>query len=406
MPPKFSPPINDAQRLAWLRLSRTENVGPITFRKLMARYGSASAALEAMPEIVARRGGKNFKIYPIASAEKEMAAARKIGVHFLFLGSPEYPPLLAQTDDAPPVLMLRGRLDLMQTPGIAIVGARNASLPGRRMAEVLARDLAKTESEMNERSEKFSQSQPRSGFSIVSGLARGIDTAAHAAALAAGGGTVAVLAGGVDVVYPQENQKLYDEIADRGAIVAENAPGYPPTNRDFPRRNRIISGLSLATIVVEAALKSGSLITAEYALQQGREVMAVPGSPMDPRAGGTNKLIKDGAQLVENAEDVMRALLSMQSKLNMENALQHLEEQDNFETPHAPYEEAYLAQLCTQILSDLTYAPTAIEDLMAATGAPAAALQTAILELELTGEVQRLPSNRLVKLPPLAQESI
>ncbi len=372
------PPVTDAERLAWLRLSRTENIGPITFRKLMSRYGSAAKALETLPEIAARRGKRTYKPYPIASAEKEFAAAAKLGAHILCLGDPAYSPLLAQIDDAPPVIMALGRLDLLAQPGIAIVGARNASLPGRRMAEVLAKDLA-------------------AQYNIVSGLARGIDTAAHQAALTIGGSTTAVLAGGIDIVYPQENQKLYEEIADRGVVLAENPPGFPPTNRDFPRRNRIIAGLSLATIIVEAALKSGSLITAEYALEQGREVMAVPGSPMDPRASGTNKLIKDGAQLIESSKDVLSAILTKNLMQNIKTAPQSLAEPANDFDPAAPFDDTYINHLCDQILTDLTFTPVAIDDLLASTGAPAAAIQTAILELEITGEVQRLPGGRVVR---------
>jgi DNA processing protein len=386
-------PANDAERLAWLRLSRTENVGPITFKKLIARYGSASAALEAIPEIAQRRGKRSFKIYPLAAAEKEFDAAKKLGAHILCLGEDTYPTLLSHIDDAPPILMVRGRLDLLAKPGIAIVGARNASLPGRRMAEVLSKDLA-------------------ANYNIVSGLARGIDTAAHASALNAQGGTIAVLAGGVDVIYPLENEKLYADIADRGAIIAENPPGYPPTNRDFPRRNRIIAGLSLGVIIVEAALKSGSLITAEYALQQGREVMAVPGSPMDPRAQGTNRLIKDGAALVENAQDVLRHIVARAAA--PKNFMDQISNDDALsettgEFSGQQFDANYIARLSEQVLSDISYAPVAIHDLLDATGAGvvpdqwsgtavAAALQTAILELELTGEVQRLPGNRVVRV--------
>jgi DNA processing protein len=374
-------PNNDAERLAWLRLSRTENVGPITFKRLIARYGSASAALDAIPEIAQRRGKRSFKIYPMAAAEKEFDDAKKLGCHILCLPDAEYPNLLSHIDDAPPIIMVRGRLDLLSKPGIAIVGARNASLPGRRMAEVLSKDLS-------------------ANYNIVSGLARGIDTAAHTSALSGNGGTIAVLAGGVDVIYPQENEKLYADIADRGAIIAENPPGYPPTNRDFPRRNRIIAGLSLATIIVEAALKSGSLITAEYALQQGREVMAVPGSPMDPRAQGTNRLIKDGAALVENAGDVLRNIIARQTA--PKNFMEQISNDDALsesagEFSGHTFDAAYIGKLSEQILSDISYAPVAIGDLIDATGAPAAALQTAILELELTGEVQRLPGNRVVR---------
>lgn len=398
--------MNTHERLAWLRLARTENVGPITFRKLLTRYGSAAAALDAIPEIAAHRGKRNFKIYPMAAAEKEFAAVQKLGAHLLCWGDAEYPELLAQIEDAPPVITAMGRLDLLSRPGIAIVGARNASLPGRRMAEILASNLANGGWKPEAGKTNSSLQHPAS-YNIVSGLARGIDTAAHTSALAADGGTTAVLAGGVDIVYPTENQKLYEDIADRGVIIAENPPGYPPTNRDFPRRNRIIAGLSLATIIVEAALKSGSLITADYALGYGREVMAVPGSPMDPRAGGTNKLIKDGAQLIENAQDVLNCILSKNIIPHFKSSAQSLEEPANDFTAHTNFDQTYINDLCAQVLADLTYSPSTIEELMEATQAGAAALQAALLELELSGEVQRLPGNRIIKIGGLeARETI
>lgn len=373
-------PLNDAERLAWLRLSRTENVGPITFKKLLQRYGSASRALDAVPELAAMRGKRAFKVYAKDSAEKEINTLKKLGAHLLCLNDPEYPELLRQIDDAPPVITVLGRLDLLQQPGIALVGARNASLPGRRMTEILARDLA-------------------AKYPIVSGLARGIDTAAHQAALAAGGNTIAVLAGGIDIIYPQENEALYRDIAERGTIIAENPPGFPPTNRDFPRRNRVIAGLSLATIVVEAAVKSGSLITANYALEQGREVMAVPGSPMDPRASGTNKLIKDGAQLIEKSEDVLQAIISKNIIQKIKSVPDNLEDKQNeFSATTSTPDVKQLEMLCKVILQDLSYAPVQIDDLYISTGASPAAVQTAILELELSGEVQRLPGGRVVRM--------
>ncbi|HRJ13197.1 MAG TPA: DNA-processing protein DprA [Alphaproteobacteria bacterium] len=375
-----TPPLNDAERLAWLRLSRTENVGPITFKKLLQRYGSASRALDEIPGLAAMRSKRAFKIYAKDAAEKEINAVQKMGVYLLCLGDTEYPELLRQLEDAPPVITVRGRLDLLQKPGIAMVGARNASLPGRRMTEILAKDLAST-------------------YNIVSGLARGIDTAAHQAALAANGGTIAVLAGGIDIIYPAENDALYQQIAESGVIVAENPIGFPPTNRDFPRRNRIISGLSLATIVIEAALKSGSLITASYAAEQGREVMAVPGSPMDPRASGTNKLIKDGAQLIEKSEDVLQSIQSKNIIQRIKSTPDSLEEAAN-DIGHSALtiDANQLELLCKTILSDLSYAPCLIDDLYASTGASPAAVQTAILELELSGEVQRLPGGRVVRM--------
>lgn len=373
-------PLTDTERLAWLRLSRTENVGPITFKRLLAQFGSATRALDAIPELAAARSKKTFKVYARDAAEKEMERLKKLGAHLLCIADAEYPELLRQLEDAPPIITVLGRLDLLQQPGIAIVGARNASLPGRRMTEILARDLC-------------------AQYPIVSGLARGIDTAAHQAALTANGGTIAVLAGGIDIVYPQENQKLYEEIRENGVIVAENPPGFPPTNRDFPRRNRIISGLSLATIVVEAALKSGSLITATYAAEQGREVMAVPGSPMDPRASGTNKLIKDGAQLIEKSQDVFDTIQSKNIIQKIKSDADSLEDKQNgFDLSAMPLDAQQLVRLCQMILSDLSFAPIQIEDLYMSTGAAPAAVQTAILELELSGEVQRLPGGRIVRL--------
>jgi DNA processing protein len=280
-------PLTDEQRLAWLRLIRSENVGPATFRSLINHYGSAQAALEAVPTL-SRRGGaaRAVRIAGRSEAEAELEAAERIGVRFIGLGEPSYPPWLRHADALPPLLAVRGDTRHLTAPCISIVGARNASVAGRKMAAILAKGLGEAD------------------LVIVSGLARGIDSAAHEAALS--GGTIAVFAGGLDNIYPPENGDLFRRIVDAGGCaVSEMKLGWEPRARDFPRRNRIIAGMSLATIVVEAAERSGSLITARLALEQNREVLAVPGSPLDPRAGGSNNLLKQGARLVTEAHDVL-----------------------------------------------------------------------------------------------------
>ncbi|HEU5276616.1 MAG TPA: DNA-processing protein DprA, partial [Xanthobacteraceae bacterium] len=278
--------LTDSQRLDWLRLIRSENVGPRTFRVLMDRYGSARAALAALPEL-ARRGGAhaNPRICSEKDAERELRAARERGVTLVATGEPDYPERLREIDDAPPLLAVRGERPTLARPMLAMVGSRNASAAGQKFAERLARDLGDA------------------GFVIVSGLARGIDACAHRASVATG--TVAVLAGGHDRVYPAEHAGLLDAILAEGAAVSEMPLDWEPRSRDFPRRNRLISGVALGVIVVEAALRSGSLITARLAAEQGREVFAVPGSPLDPRAEGTNNLIKQGATPVTEANDVI-----------------------------------------------------------------------------------------------------
>ena len=285
-------PLTDTERLDWLRLSRSENVGPISFRHLIARFGGAGAALAALPDL-ARRGGRAgaLKICPKAEAEREIAALGKIGGRLIASAEPDYPLALAAIDDAPPLITVLGDAASLHRQAVAIVGARNASANGRRLAEDIARELG------------------GAGYVVVSGMARGIDSAAHRGSLESG--TAAVVAGGADVVYPPENDQLHRAIAERGAIVAEMPLGTEPQARHFPRRNRLISGLSLGVLVAEAALKSGSLITARLALEQGREVFAVPGSPLDPRCRGSNNLIRQGATLAESAADILTALAAM-----------------------------------------------------------------------------------------------
>ena len=279
--------IDGNERLARLRLARSESVGPITYRQLLAHCGSACAAIEALPAL-ARRGGRRraIRLCPEAEAEAELAAFQERDGRILTRGEPGYPEALDATEDAPPVIGLLGDPALLERPAMAIVGARNASANGRRIAKQLAAELGSA------------------GFVIVSGMARGIDAAAHEGALASG--TIAVLAGGADVVYPRENQALYEKILSQGLLIGELPLGTTPQARHFPRRNRIISGLARGVLVVEAAPRSGSLITARLALDQGRELFAVPGSPLEPRARGCNALLRDGAaHLVESAEDVM-----------------------------------------------------------------------------------------------------
>ena len=264
--------LTDSQRLDWLRLARSENVGPRTFRDLLNFYGGAASALEALPQLAARGGKANIRVASRADAEREMALAMRAGVKLVALGEPDYPDLLRRIASPPPIIGIKGDLSVLNRPMIGIVGSRNASIPGLKMAALLARGLGDL------------------GYTTVSGLARGIDAAAHQASLSTG--TIAVLAGGQDRIYPAENEPLLARILETGIAISEMPMGHDPRAKDFPRRNRLIAGLGLGVVVVEAADKSGSLITARMALDENREVFAVPGSPLDPRAAGTNRLIK------------------------------------------------------------------------------------------------------------------
>src|SRR5271166_1280383 len=281
--------LSDDQRFDWLRLIRSENVGPRTFRALLDTCGGAREALEALPEL-ARRGGASrpIRVAAVEEVERELAAARKLGVRFVALGEPEYPPVLRHIASAPPILAFSGREEALQQPAVAIVGSRNASAAGLTFADRLARGLG------------------QAGYVVVSGLARGIDQRAHAATLETG--AVGVLAGGHAKPYPSEAVPLIARIIEAGAVLSEMPIEWEPRGRDFPRRNRIVSGLALGTVVIEAARGSGSLITAKFALDQNRQVFAVPGSPLDPRAEGTNDLLKQGAMICTNVEDVLTAL--------------------------------------------------------------------------------------------------
>jgi DNA processing protein len=360
--------LSDAERRSWLRLARTENVGPVTFQSLIARFGSASAALAEIPRLARRGGKKDFALPPEAAAAREIEALASLGGRLLACCEGDFPPGLAALDPPPPLIAVLGSAHLLRKEMVAIVGARNASALARKFARDLARDLAEA------------------GLAVVSGLARGIDTAAHEAAL--DGGTVAVLAGGVDEIYPPENDALYHAIRARGALVSEMRLGEAPQARHFPRRNRLISGLSRGVVVVEAAERSGSLITAQYALEQGREVFAVPGSPLDPRAKGCNRLIRQGASMTESAEDVLAVLRPMLGG--------DFREPDAGGSAAAPAAlEAEADRVRAAVEEALGPAPIAIDELIRQTGAPAAVVLTVLLELELAGRCARQPGGRV-----------
>nr|WP_299595657.1 DNA-processing protein DprA [Sphingomonas bacterium] len=351
--------------IARLRLIRTGGIGPVTCAQLLARFGSAAAALAAVPDLARRGGGKPPVIPSRADAERELAAVARLGARHLFRGGPFYPALLAEIDTAPPALIVAGRLDLLDRPAIAMVGARNASAAAVRFARMLAHGLADA------------------GVAVVSGLARGIDTAAHVGSIE--GGTIGVVAGGADIFYPPENEALQRKIATEGLLVAEQPPGTEPRARHFPYRNRIIAGLSLGTVVIEAAPKSGSLISARFANDFGREVMAVPGSPLDPRAQGCNQLIRDGATLVQSAADVLESLGPFAARPVAETPTA-------YEAPAS----ADATERDRRAVCDLL-GPTAVpvdEIVRQAMLAPAI-VQTVLLELELGGRLERHAGGRV-----------
>lgn len=360
--------LSDAERRDWLCLSRTENIGPITFRQLLRRFGSVSHALKALPEFAARGGKRSFKLPDLKLIEDEIARTEKMGARIIAMCEPDYPEALAAIEDAPPLLTTLGNTALLHKRAIGIVGARNASLNGRKMAAILAHDLG------------------QEGVIITSGLARGIDAAAHTGSLATG--TVAALAGGVDVIYPEENRALYDKIKEQGCIVSDQPLGLEPFAKLFPRRNRIISGLSLGVVVVEAAMQSGSLITARMALEQGREVFAVPGSPLDPRCTGTNDLLRQGAVLTEKAADI----------------LAHIHKQNRglceppgtlYEMPLATPDETELPEAREKLIEFLGPSPVAIDELVRQSNLMPSVVLTILLELELAGRIERQAGQRV-----------
>lgn len=371
---KAKPQENIQEKLAWLRLARTENVGPVTFYKLMERFGSAEEALNALPNLSARGGRKKpLKAPSMADAEKEYEALTKIGGQIITAADDAYPLALAATDDAPPVISILGNPEFMNKPCIAMVGARNASVNGRKFSERLAREMG------------------QQGMVVASGLARGIDTAAHIGSLPTG--TIAVVAGGIDVVYPEENKKLYEQIKEEGLIIAESPLGVPPVATSFPRRNRIVSGLSKGVIVVEATMRSGSLITARLAGEQGRDVYAVPGHPMDPRAEGPNHLIREGATLVRGVDDILEAMRNFSGGMLREAPMGtrfNTQPAANQNPPENIDENAQEA-----ILSALSFTPLGVDELIRTCQLGISVVQMSLLELELAGRIKRHPGNRI-----------
>jgi DNA processing protein len=341
-----------------LRLLRTSGIGPVTFRQLIARFGAPSAALAAVPDLARRGGGNAPALRTVADTEREIARVQKLGGKFLAIGQGLYPRLLAELEDAPPLLIAKGNLNLLDRQAIAIVGARNASAAACRFARGLAHDLGQHD------------------LVVVSGLARGIDSAAHDGALDTG--TIGVIAGGIDVFYPPENEERQKALYERGLVLAEMPPGTEPRARHFPYRNRIIAGMSSGTVVVEAAPRSGSLITARLAAEAGREVLAVPGSPLDPRAQGCNQLIRDGATLVQNAADVVEAIRPFASQVRSPPS--------NYEVAAEPMNGEDALGMVEELLGP---SPVPVDEIIRLSGAPSGAVQMALLELDLAGRLDR-----------------
>jgi DNA processing protein len=355
-----------SDRIARLRLIRSENIGPVTYFQLIARFGSAQAAIDAIPDLAARGGGRAPRLVPKTQIEREIEQVERLGARYVFLGEPAYPPLLAELESAPPALIVRGHASLFDKPAIALVGARNASAAACRYARMLAQALGEA------------------GTVVVSGLARGIDSAAHDGALDTG--TIAVIAGGIDVAYPPENEARQQTIAERGLLIAEQPPGVEPRARHFPYRNRIIAGLAHGVVVIEAAPRSGSLITARLATEAGREVMAVPGSPLDPRAQGCNQLIRDGATLVQSADDVLEAIAPGQIR-----PFRQPERTYAAPEPSADADERHR----TLVLGLLSVTAVAIDEIVRQSELPAPVVQTVLLELELAGRLERHAGGRV-----------
>lgn len=347
-----------------LRLIRSANIGPVTYFQLIQRFGNAKAALEAIPDLAARGGGKTPRLADAGDIAREIEKVERLGARYLFRGQGLYPPLLAETDTAPPALIVRGDLNLLDRPAIAIVGARNASAAACRFARDLALGLA------NE------------GVVVVSGLARGIDTAAHQGAIE--GGTIGVIASGIDIAYPPENADLQEKVAIQGLLIAEQPPGREPLARHFPYRNRIIAGMTMGTVIVEAAPKSGSLITARLAGEAGREVMAVPGSPLDPRAQGCNQLIRDGATLIQSAADVVETIRPIAGVRSGASSF------------HAEPVSADASDIDRKkVVGLLSHAPVSVDELIRQSALSPATLQTVLLELELAGKLERHAGGRV-----------
>lgn len=363
------------EKRAWIRLARTDNVGPVTFYRLLDFYKTASRALEALPEL-SKKGGckKPLKAPEPQLIDKEIESVEKLGGKILTSADEAYPLSLSALEDAPPVITALGNIDMISRPCIGMVGARNASLNGRKMAEKLAYDCGS-----------------QSDVVIVSGLARGIDASAHKGALE--NGTIAVVGGGVDVIYPRENQELYESISQQGLIIAENPLGWQPRARDFPRRNRILSGLSLGVVVVEATLRSGSLITARLAGEQGRDVYAVPGFPGDPRAAGPNSLIKEGAVLVQCAQDILEGITPFgMYQLKEVSPPDYASSETHFSSgePDQDSREA--------LLSNLSFTPVTVDELVRSCQLNISVVTQTLFEFELAGRITRYPGNRVALL--------
>ena len=361
------PSLSQSEAFARIRLLRSPNIGPVNYRQLLARFGTAAAALDALPDL-ASRGKAAYRPAHADAIEREVAAIRRAGAKYLFHDQPDYPALLAELDSAPPIVTCRGDLALASRPCVAMVGARNASAAATKIAREFAAALAEA------------------GFTIVSGLARGIDGAAHEGALSSrSGGTIGVIASGIDIAYPPQHEALQERIASEGLLIAEQPPGTTPRGRHFPSRNRIIAGLASGTLVVEAAPQSGSLITARLAGEAGREVMAIPGSPLDTRSHGCNQLIRDGAVLVSSPEDVIELLEGFTGaprstyRVSEPGMAYDYSELDTV----APGEGA------AAIEALLSTAPIAIDELVRQSGASVAAVHMALLEMELAGEIER-----------------
>ncbi|AKH41796.1 DNA processing protein [Altererythrobacter atlanticus] len=348
-----------------IRLLRSPNIGPVSYAQLLRRFGDARSALEALPDLAAR-GKRAYRAAPVEVVEREVAGVRKAGARYLFHDSPEYPALLREIEGAPPILMLRGNAALALRPCVAMVGARNASAAAIKLARDFAKALADE------------------GFTVVSGLARGIDGAAHQGALPS---TIGVIASGIDITYPPQHAELQARIAQEGLLIAEQPPGTEPRGSHFPSRNRIIAGLAAGTLVVEAAPKSGSLITARLAGEAGREVMAIPGSPLDARSHGCNQLIREGAVLVQSPDDVMELLSGFDG--NPRSTFREAAETFN----HAP-EELVEAEPA-DIAGLLTTAPVGVDELVRQSGASAGEVQMALLELEIAGRLVRHAGGRV-----------
>lgn len=369
-------PLSLEEKIARIRLYRTPTIGPIFYQTLLSRYKTAQQALEELPALTQRRSLKNIIIYPSEKVLREMEAHKKRGAFLVVQGDPEYPRAFLGVPDAPPVISVLGKLHCLQEKAIAIVGARNASLTGKKMAQLLAQDLGKA------------------GYQVVSGLARGVDTHAHLGAITTG--TIAVIAGGIDTIYPPENKDLFEKIAFQGTIITESPLGTAPQGSLFPRRNRLISGLVQGVILIEAALHSGSLITAQCANDQNREVFVVPGSPLDPRYAGSNVLIRSGASLITNAQDVLEGLKISSARFlwksprdgsyHTETSAKAPEDNDLSDPPPS---------LAQEVLSHLSPTPITLDELLCACSYSSSAVLSVLLDLELAGRVIRHPGNKL-----------